>query len=75
MKLYNVPRGSIIRLVDDNPGPPDASDSVKGEEFKFIKVDGMYSICKDKNDIVRYVPAYAEVIIVEQPSAFIHPTL
>ena len=53
MKLYNVPRNSIIVLSD-------------GIELKFHHIDGMYSVCTDETNDIYHISASEEVEIKEQ---------
>ena len=50
MKLYNVPRKSII--------------SIDNERFKFYRVDGMYSYCEDMKGNTVHIHCCAEVKVV-----------
>ena len=51
MKLYEVPRNSRIKVIDD------------GAEYNFRSIDGMYSYCRCCN-CSRYTDRAAVVIIV-----------
>lgn len=53
-KLYEVPRGSRVRLPDNL-------------EVLFHRVDGAYSYCTTDSGEVVHVAAWAEVEIVEEP--------
>jgi hypothetical protein len=54
MKLYEVPRNSRIKVIDD------------GEEYNFRSIDGMYSYCtNDKGDVV-HIAAWTEVDIIKE---------
>ena len=48
MKLYNVPRNSMIVLSD-------------GLELKFHHIDGMYSVCTDEYGNVYHISAFEEM--------------
>jgi len=48
MKLYNVPRNSMIVLKE-------------GIELKFHHIDGMYSVCTDEEGNVYHIGASEEV--------------
>ena len=48
MKLYNVPRNSMIVLKE-------------GIELKFHHIDGMYSVCTDENNEIYHIAAWEEV--------------
>jgi hypothetical protein len=48
MKLYDVPRNSMIVLSD-------------GLELKFHHIDGMYSLCTDEDNNVYHIAAWEEV--------------
>jgi len=70
MELYNVPRGSKVRLIEENilpdecvaPGSPKVK---KGDIVHFDHVDGMYSFCRDLKGNIVHLKAWAEVEIVE----------
>ena len=54
MKLYEVPRNSRIKLIDN------------GEQYNFRSIDSMYSYCTtDKGDIV-HLAAWTEVEIIKE---------
>jgi hypothetical protein len=65
MKLYNVPRGSKIRVVGDVKSPPAAPIIEEQEVLNFSHVDGMYSYCTNSDNEVVHLAAWAEVEIVE----------
>jgi hypothetical protein len=50
MKLYEVPRHSMIVLED-------------GTELNFKHLDGMYSYCTDDKDNVVHIAAFTEVTV------------
>ena len=52
MKLYNVPRNSMIVLSD-------------GVVLKFHHIDGMYSFCTDESGKVYHISACEEVEVKE----------
>lgn len=53
MKLYNVPRNSMIVLPD-------------GTTLLFHRLDGMYSYCTDSDEQVWHIGATTEVTIKEK---------
>ena len=64
MKLYEVPNNTRVRLMPEIEvhvpvGSPDPTD-----EFKFVKVDGMYSYCVTDAGTVIHPAAWTEVEIV-----------
>ena len=62
MKLYELPRGSFFKLLEENPYiPPDSNDYSTDDIFKFIKIDGMYSLCFDEHEIPHHFAAWTEV--------------
>lgn len=65
MKLYNVPRNSRIRLIEDGTVPPGAPELPKGIEINFHHVDGMYSYCTTDDGEVVHLVAFEEVEVVE----------
>jgi hypothetical protein len=54
MKLYDVPRETFIRILDD----------VNQEVIFFDHLDGMYSFCKNAQGEIVHIFAGAEVEIV-----------
>jgi len=65
MKLYNVPRGSKIRVVGDVKSTPTSPIIEEQEVLNFSHVDGMYSYCTNSDNEVVHLAAWAEVEIVE----------
>jgi len=64
MRLYEVPNDTMIKVTDDKPlVPPGALEIKTGDELKFIKLDGLYSICYRNYDRV-YLQAATEVDII-----------
>jgi hypothetical protein len=55
MLLYEVPRGSRVRLPN-------------GQEINFDHIDGMYSYCTDDSGNVIHIGASTEVTIIENPA-------
>lgn len=70
MKLFNVPEYTYIRVKEDTYTPVGGLLSNTGDVLKFIKIDGMYSICKNHAGEVVHLAAYADVDIVGVPEAF-----
>ena len=69
MKLYNVPRNSTIRVLEDVRIPPESSEISKGEILYFEHMDGMYSRCKRITDnTIVFIAAWTEVEIVGRQS-------
>ena len=64
MKLYNVPNNTQIRLIEDIKVPPGAMALRKGDVIHFIKLDGMYSYCKDSEGNTVHLICGAEVEMV-----------
>ena len=65
MKLYEIPDGSQIRLLEDSPGPPGEPVYPKGTEMKFYSLDGMYATCF-KDGVRAYPHCGTEVEIIER---------
>lgn len=63
MKLHDVPDNTKIKVLDDIATPPGSPDIKKGDELLFRHIDGMYSCCISKDNIVHLV-AWAEVEII-----------
>lgn len=55
MKLYDVPRNTPIKFTD-----PEGNV----HELFFYHVDGMYSLCRDKDDQPVHLAAWADVEVV-----------
>jgi hypothetical protein len=64
MKLYDVPNGSMIRVVADAQIPPDHREVSNGEVVKFLRIDGMYSLCIDSGGVAVHLAAWTDVEIV-----------
>ena len=63
MKLYDVPRNTKVRVLDDIATPIGSPEINKGDEIMFYHLDGMYSYCTI-NDTVVHLVGWAEVEIV-----------
>ena len=63
MKLYDVPNGSMIRVLDDIQTPAASPEILKGDVIKFLHLDGMYSFCKNGNGETVHLVAWADVEI------------
>jgi hypothetical protein len=55
MKLYEVPRETKVKVVENN----------SNLEVLFKHIDGMYSYCVDSNNNVIHLAAWTEVEIME----------
>lgn len=72
MKLLDVPRNTLVRLLPDPETlsetiqvPPGAPELKVGDIIKFHHLDGMYSYChKEGVDIPVHLVAWQEVEIV-----------
>lgn len=65
MKLYDVPRNSKIRIIADAKEPPAHRKFEENEVLDFKHVDGMYSLCFDKDGHPVHLCAWAEVEVVK----------
>ena len=65
MKLYEVPRNTGIRVLEEGTVPPAAPAIHKGDILRFHEIDGMYSVCYRGEERV-YLAAYTEVEIIEK---------
>jgi hypothetical protein len=65
MKLYDVPNNSKIKVIGDIKTPVDSPEIQENEELTFIKIDGMYSLCKNKDGEFVHLVAWAEVEIIQ----------
>lgn len=63
MKLHDVPRRSIVRLLENARIPPVAASLKKGDVLFFDHIDGMYSLCKFGKEIV-HPAAWTEVEVI-----------
>jgi hypothetical protein len=68
MKLYELPRGSYFKLLEDAQVPPDASKGEPYQLYKLGNIDGMYSYCSDMYGRVFHFAAWSEVEKVEHDS-------
>lgn len=57
MKLYEVPRNSFVKLIEFDAEPI----------LKFIRIDGMYSICENYRGGITHILAACTVEIVDKP--------
>jgi len=65
MKLYDVPRGSKIRVVDRDMSVPPGAPAIKTDDVVYFDhLDGMYSFCQDENGRVVHLAGWTEVEIV-----------
>jgi hypothetical protein len=64
MKLYEVPRGSLVRILTSESPPPGGIPAEAGETYRFSHIDGMYSYCTDKADNVVHLMAWTDVEIL-----------
>jgi hypothetical protein len=61
MKLYELNHGDRFKIIDENPKVPVASaEAEQGKVYLFSHIDGMYSYCKDGDDVVHFA-AWTEV--------------
>jgi hypothetical protein len=65
MKLYDVPRNTKIRVMEDAKIPPAHRDIDEDEILMFHHVDGMYSLCSDSQGNAVHIAAWTEVEIVQ----------
>lgn len=66
MMLCNLKRGDKFIITDDDARVPVASPKAEtGKVYWFGHVDGMYSYCKDGDDVVHFA-AWTEVERVEE---------
>lgn len=67
MKLYNCPNKTWVKVLTDTKGPPLSHNFVIHEEVFFDHLDGMYSFCRDKENNIVHLPAWADVDIADPP--------
>jgi len=65
MKLYDVPRNSFIKIIDDEVKLPIGNhhDKENGNILFFDHIDGMYSLCNDVLNNYIHLVAWTEVEI------------
>lgn len=61
MKLYELPRKTKFRLLENTETPPAGILADVNEEYFFSHVDGMYSFCRDSKGNVVHLAAWSEV--------------
>ena len=65
MKLYEVPRNTKIRVVDEERRVPIAAKEIADQEvLMFHHIDGMYSLCHDMAGNACHLAAWTDVEIV-----------
>jgi hypothetical protein len=66
MKLYDLKKGTKFRIIDEEPRvPPGAPEADPDKVYWFGSIDGMYSYCKDGDQLVHFA-AWTEVEIVDE---------
>jgi hypothetical protein len=66
MKLYNVPRNSLIRVIGKEVITPPTNKVTSGADvFRFSHIDGMYSYCVDEHGDVVHLAAWTEVEVLD----------
>lgn len=61
-KLFDVPRNSMIRLIE-KPTIPVASPT-PDDVLRFSHIDGMYSLCYNHDNTPVHIAAWTEVDVV-----------
>ncbi len=66
MKLYDLKKGTKFRIIDEEPRvPPGAPEADPDKVYWFGSIDGMYSYCKDGDQLVHFA-AWTKVEIVDE---------
>jgi hypothetical protein len=66
MKLYDVPRETYVRVLEEVKVPVGCEPILTGSIIFFDHIDGMYSFCMDKKkQYILHMAAWTEVEIVE----------
>ncbi len=66
MKLYEVPRNTKVRILNQEITNPIISFPIKQNQIlDFYHIDGMYSHCSDEYGDIVHPAAWTEVEIVE----------
>lgn len=66
MKLYEVPNNSYIKVKGNITVPLDAPFIPEGETLRFFHIDGMYSLCVNKENQIVHLGASTEVEIIKE---------
>jgi len=66
MKLHDVPNRTWVRVLEDPRTAPGSPLINKGDKIFFGHIDGMYSYCRNENNELVHLVAWAEVEIIEQ---------
>ena len=67
MKLYNVKPHSKIRIIDEDvKNPPASLKQNTGDILDFHRVDGMYSLCYDKDKNPVHIAVWTEVEVLDE---------
>ena len=66
MKLYDVPDRTWVKVVGNAKVPPDAPAIEDGDRIFLMKIDGMYSYCKDDSGQICHLVAWQEVEIDDE---------
>jgi len=66
MKLYEIPRGSFFKLVEDTETPPGGIPSSVGETYFLNSIDGMYSLCLNSKREIVHLAAWSDVEITKE---------
>jgi hypothetical protein len=59
MKLYEVPRNSKVRVLDDG-------DIGYEEVYHFCHIDGMYSVCSNSKGELVHLAAWTDVEVLKK---------
>ena len=67
MKLYDVPRGTPVRVIGGTPYriPPGSPEIHDNDIIDFHHIDGMYSYCTNQKGETVHLAAWTEVEIVK----------
>lgn len=65
MKLWDVPRNSKIRVLQNPLIPPRAPTVAIDDVLEFIHIDGMYSLCYNQDKEIVHIAGWTEVEIVD----------
>lgn len=70
MKLYDVPRETFVKVLEDVQVPPGAKPILAGETIFFDHLDGMYSFCMNEEQTeIFHMAGWTEVEILEEKNA------
>ncbi len=68
IELYKVPRkegGTLVRVLEGVNGPPSSPDFKTDDVVLFFHIDGMYSLCKNREGRLVHLKAWTKVEVLD----------